>query len=818
MNTVTENKPKVLGLSRKEIGQTWYQKAKRKTYVLMFEKGWLIAILGFLLGRAVMLSLLSPFSIAFMGAVWFMRREQSLKMVCFILLGSLTVSFHQFTYVFFSFVCFLIASSLLKIREHKERSLLLAVGLSSFLARIFLYSLEAPLAYIDWTLAIVEAVLAIVLLLIFMQSIPLLSPKRYKPALRHEEIICMIILIASVLTGFLGLSIYGAQMEQILSRYLVLILALVGGATIGSTVGVVAGLILSLANVANLFQISLLAFSGLLGGLLKEGKKVAVGIGLLIGTLLMSMYTEAQSFVWSSLIESCLAVGLFFLTPYSAISAIARYIPGTTAHQLEQEKYLKKVRQVTAHKVTQFSDVFHALSRSFQKRPDSPLEDKVVETDDYLSKVTEKTCQSCFKKNYCWARHFDETYDLFIDVKNDLEEDQKISKGVEVQFQKHCVKSEKVTEVMQQELSDLKANQKLKKQVEESRRFVANQLAGVSEVMGTFAEEIMKERKNHERQELEIVAALKHVGIDIEKLDIYRLEKGNVDIEMYIRFKDYRGEGAKIIAPILSDILKETIIMDKADISPLSSAEQFFSFQSAKQYVLTTGAAHAAKGGSFISGDSFKTLELSAGKYALAISDGMGNGERAHEESTEALRLLQQILQTGLNEQVAIQSINSILALRSEEEVYATLDLAMVDLHHATVKFLKIGSSPSFIKRPKEVIKIESSNLPIGIVEEFEVEVVDSQLKDGDILVMMSDGIFEGPKNIENVDRWIKRKLGEIETNDPQMIADLLLEEVIRTQGGEIEDDMTVLVSRIERFQAEWAPIRTSYILDEVSV
>ena len=32
-------------------------------------------------------------------------------------------------------------------------------------------------------------------------------------------------------------------------------------------------------------------------------------------------------------------------------------------------------------------------------------------------------------------------------------------------------------------------------------------------------------------------------------------------------------------------------------------------------------------------------MELGRGKYALAISDGMGNGERAHEESMETLRL-----------------------------------------------------------------------------------------------------------------------------------------------------------------------------------
>ncbi|MCY9035275.1 hypothetical protein, partial [Bacillus inaquosorum] len=48
--------------------------------------------------------------------------------------------------------------------------------------------------------------------------------------------------------------------------------------------------ILGLANIGNLYQMSLLAFSGLLGGLLKEGKKAGAAIGLIVGSLLISLY------------------------------------------------------------------------------------------------------------------------------------------------------------------------------------------------------------------------------------------------------------------------------------------------------------------------------------------------------------------------------------------------------------------------------------------------------------------------------------------------------------------------------------------------
>src|SRR5699024_8812486 len=146
--------------------------------------------------------------------------------------------------------------------------------------------------------------------------------------------------------------------------------------------------------------------------------------------------------------------------------------------------------------------------------------------------------------------------------------------------------------------------------------------------------------------------ALKYMGIELEKLEIYQLEKGSVDIEMCISLYQYRGEGTKLIAPVLTDILGELVVVKEEHISPFPNGYCYLSFRSAKDYVIETGIANAAKGGGLISGDSYTLIELGEGKFAMAISDGMGNGSRAQEESEETLRLLQKILQTGISERM----------------------------------------------------------------------------------------------------------------------------------------------------------------------
>lgn len=780
----------------------------KKSYQFVSEKDISLYVVAFLLGRAVILDELIPFSLAYLVSVWIVKRERCRLVIFWSLIGALTISFSNLILLLISFIFFGFFVSLGLLVESKKY-LPYIIFLVNLLSRITFAILTGDLTAYTGFIAFMESLLSAVLFLIFIQSTPLLTPKRYKANLKNEEMISFVILITSVLAGFSGVVIHGVNIDYIVSRYIILLFALTGGPTIGATVGVVIGLILSLVNEPTLIQMSLLAFSGLLGGLMKEGKKLAVSGGLLVGTFLLGFYGAEMETLLSSMLTSLISIVLFLLTPKYFFQIIARYIPGTNEQFEEQQQYLQKLRDVTANRMEQFSDVFMALSKTFTgKLVEEPeIENDQKDTDDFLSHVTERTCQTCFKKAWCWSEHFDDTYQHMKQMKCELSENGAVSQMTEAKFGRHCVKAHKVEAVMKEELSYYKANQQLRWQVGESRRFVADQLLGVSEVMNDFAKEIVNERDHHDQQEQQIITALHSIGIEVDQLDIYSLRKGEIDIEMTLSVYQYHGEGEKIIAPILSDILQETVVVKEEEISPMPNGYCFLIFHSAKKYQLDVGISHAAQNGGFISGDSYSTMELAAGKFALAISDGMGNGRRANEESMQTLRLLQQILQSGIDEQVAIKSINSILSLRMTDEVFSTLDLAMVDLQTAYVQFLKIGSTPSFIKRGKQVIQVESSNLPIGIVKEFDVEVVDEQLQDGDLLIMTSDGIFEAPKMVENQSVWLKRIIKQLNTDDPQDIADLLLEEVIRQTSGRIEDDMTILVGKIKRYQSKWATV-----------
>lgn len=791
----------------------WIQQLQMKSEDIFIKKGISLAIIGFLLGRALILSQLAPFGLPFFAAVFLMRRDRAPLALFGLIAGGLTVHYSNSLVIFASAFLLLLFHKIKKPAvEGQFKTMSMYVFASLFLVNLAeQYLVFRTIQLYDLMMIGVEAGLAMILTLIFIQSIPMLTVRTKSQSLKTEEIVSIIILLASVMTGTIGWMIYDLSLDHIFSRYLVLLFGLAGGAAIGSTVGVVTGLIFSLASIASLYQMSLLAFSGLLGGLLKEGRKIGVASGLLIATLLIGLYGEGTNNIMVTLYESLIAVALFILTPSSIINKIAKHIPGTVENSDEQQQYARKVRDVTAQRVEQFSHVFEALSNSFSQVDErGRLEEDEKEFDYFLSNVTEKTCQLCFKKEQCWSKNFNTTYDGMQEIMLQLSENngqlpQKTSK----EWGKYCSRGPQVIGAISQELTYFEANQKLKRQVKESRKLVADQLRGVSAVMDDFAKEIQRERKNHHVHEESILEAIQDFGLHIGHVEIYSLEQGNVDIEMSVPYCQGRGECEKLIAPMLSDILGETIVVHSEECATYPSGQCEVIFRSAKKFTVETGVAHAAKGGGLVSGDSFTTMEIGCGKFAIAISDGMGNGERAHFESTETLKLLQKFLQSGIEEKIAIKSVNSVLSLRTTDEIFSTLDLAMIDLQDAKAKFLKICSIPSFIKRGDRIIKIESSNLPMGIIQDFDVDVVSEELKAGDILIMMSDGVFDGPSHVENIEFWLKRKIKEMETDDPQEISDLILEEVIRTKGI-IDDDMTVVTSKIKHNTPKWASIPVS--------
>ncbi len=174
----------------------------------------------------------------------------------------------------------------------------------------------------------------------------------------------------------------------------------------------------------------------------------------------------------------------------------------------------------------------------------------------------------------------------------------------------------------------------------------------------------------------------------------------------------------------------------------------------------------------------------------------MGTGPKARQASQIAVKMLQRLLSSGFDKDTSIELINSTLSQGTEEDTFATLDIAILDLYAGNIEFIKNGACPTYIKQNKKVQIIKALSLPAGILENINLVVYDKDIEPDDILVMCSDGIMESNEEYQNKELWVRDILEEIETDNVQKIADIITKEAIDNGYGATKDDMTIIVAK----------------------
>ena len=201
-----------------------------------------------------------------------------------------------------------------------------------------------------------------------------------------------------------------------------------------------------------------------------------------------------------------------------------------------------------------------------------------------------------------------------------------------------------------------------------------------------------------------------------------------------------------------------------------------------------------AKRGCAVCGDSILHFEKD-GRYYVILCDGMGSGEEAMSESRLTARLFYEFLNAGFEKETALNMINSALALKADQESFSTADILEINMETGVGEFLKIGSAQSFVKTKSAVEEILSKALPVGILENVEVTAQSTELRNNDLILMISDGVGEAGSGVLK-NEWIKKLLTMDNRNDEEL-AELILAGA--KSRMKFSDDMTCAVVRIKR-------------------
>ncbi len=201
-----------------------------------------------------------------------------------------------------------------------------------------------------------------------------------------------------------------------------------------------------------------------------------------------------------------------------------------------------------------------------------------------------------------------------------------------------------------------------------------------------------------------------------------------------------------------------------------------------------------AKQNSKISGDNYY-YKISNNKLYIILCDGMGTGQRAFNESKDAINLIIKLLEANFNEEQLVNTLNSLLMFNLKDDRYVALDFSVIDFDTSELRFYKAGAAQSYLISDDEITRLQASSLPVGILESFNCYHNKIEVKQNDLIIMITDGISDSIAQDEQ--KSLDKYLQIIKNKNPQSIADAIVNYALRGCEKAI-DDMTVLVIKIE--------------------
>lgn len=461
----------------------------------------------------------------------------------------------------------------------------------------------------------------------------------------------------------------------------------------------------------------------------------------------------------------------------------------------EKKEKSDQLKNLMKQKLQAFSESFGELSKTMASRAEQQFMPSRREMRQLMDHISASLCERCEHREQCMGQIELARAD-FCGTLTEAYENQ----GVEIShmpkgFLRECIHLEQFISETNQNLHMARVMLGVHNKMTENRRVMAGQMKEVGNLVQDLAMEIDEFEDIPEDAENKIARGL--LAKKIKSTGIMLYEKRDGRLELHMRAKTSRGRviTAKEMGEVLRRVLGKHMAVAPGSRQIVSQDMNYFVFEEITPFVSVTGVARRVKDGEEISGDVFSCLPLSCGETLIALSDGMGSGNAAFEDSSAVMELLEQMGEAGFSQTSSLKLINSLYLSSEESEHFATMDMLLLNLYQGTCQFIKNGATATYLYHDGEMFEIQGQALPLGAGQEVEPYLEKAHITPGDYVIMMTDGVSDclGYRGEE-----FKEFLRQRREFSPQELADGIVEEAIIQCGGMVPDDMSVIVTKIE--------------------
>lgn len=486
---------------------------------------------------------------------------------------------------------------------------------------------------------------------------------------------------------------------------------------------------------------------------------IIVNVFSLIVILLKTSYNDG-------LILTIMMVSLLF-------EIFKRFIVKTEekTEEIREGLYTQVVKNLS-NEVLSFASVLDHFATSF-KTP-KVYNNKIQES---LNILIQRHCNNCPRKKECYKKNKKVIYPYF---KNLILQKDLYNKELR-DFLSECYHSKGLN------LTAKNLNFRIDLGEESANNILMTQVTGVASAIRQYAIDMISKEEISYQKIVQFREKLKSYGYDISYFEMTKPFVNDFLLKVGIKnvYEDKIREEIEIIANLF--LGKSSVIIENV-IDNIS----FFQIIPEIKLDILYGTGAISSEGNQICGDNFIIKDLKNGKFISAISDGMGSGYSAFQESNNTLNLVNDIVGLNLNSSTSLEVLNTFYSIQEYLEKYSTLDLIEINRYTKEAKFYKMGGATSYIiKKDGKITKVVNQNLPFGIGDN--IENYNYNLENGDLILMSSDGIFENIIEEKDLEDFIVK----IKEEAPQKIVYEILQYTMK-QRLKTTDDMTLIALKIK--------------------
>ena len=430
------------------------------------------------------------------------------------------------------------------------------------------------------------------------------------------------------------------------------------------------------------------------------------------------------------------------------------------------------IKQQITKQVESFCHLFEQMTSLFNQTPAHN------HTLEYIGYVYEEMCHDCASCESCFNYQYGPN--RLVKLMNKGLKDKYNEEDLSF-IHNYCLKPEQYIETLSSFQKDYYKVNRIQQEYQTMKKDLYHQFSLLNDVFNQFSQQI---QIGH-IEEKHIYEHLLGYHFQIAHLKKYYESQSTYYIEIGI-YETTREEIKNELIPILETYLNESLDIHVLKTPMHQLGYTYLVLKHCTKYYIQYGISQCSKE-PVACGDSYTLFTINENQY-FALSDGMGQGQKASDDSTLTLDVIKQLMMNGISLNDTIQSVNALLRIKNRNDMFTTLDMVEVNMVLGTATFMKYGSCPTYIIRNHQVIEIESKSLPIGIISPLEISIEKEKLVYNDIVIMISDGFTQRFKEFLEENEYL---IGE---EHPKDIAQLLMH---LSSDEEKNDDMTIIVLKL---------------------